>query len=775
MSRLLLALAAGGVLCLAFPAYGVWLLAPLAVALLALATQGASWGAGFGLGVVAGLVFFVPSLSWSGIFVGTLPWLALAVLQALFVGVAGLVSALGQRTRLSPLVTALAWVLSEALRGRIPYGGFPWVRLAFSQADSPMGRLAALAGAPGVTFAVALAGGLLALVIRYAVRRRHPVRAAGAAAGVAAVIGAGLLVPLPTDGPTARILAIQGNVPRPGLDFNAERRQVLDNHVATTLTALDIGSGSGRAAPRPGRLARERLGHRPHPQPRRQRTDHARDRRRWSAADHRGTALRARPAHLQRHAHVPPRRGAGPDLRQAAPRAVRGVHPEPQLLPALLVRRRPAADGPGRRDRTGHLPVGPAAGPQIAAGASICFEVAYDELVRANVHGGSNLLLVQTNNATFGYSAESEQQLAISRIRAIEHGRSVVHISTVGVSGLIRPDGTVHEQTSLFQAAALADDLPLRDARTLATLVGPWPEYGACLLLLILLVSRNRPTGKDRPPPQPKGPTSPDERPTQPRPDRARGRADPDLQRAGQPRAHRRTGACRHTCGRHPRARRQLAGRHRRRRRPAGRADPHVHVQHRADKQGLGAAYLAGFAWAIERGYDAAVEMDADGSHQPEQLPALLAAAADADLVIGSRWVRGGSVVNWPLHRKVLSVGANIYTKYLLGMPVNDATAGYRVYRTSVLKALDLAAVSSRGYGFQVDMTWALTRGGFRVVEVPIEFVEREVGDSKMSGDIVVEALRNVTREGLQYRAEQVRAAASRAAERRREGRWHHA
>jgi len=203
--------------------------------------------------------------------------------------------------------------------------------------------------------------------------------------------------------------------------------------------------------------------------------------------------------------------------------------------------------------------------------------------------------------------------------------------------------------------------------------------------------------------------------------------------------------------------------------------DPRVHVMHRTGKQGLGAAYLAGFAWAIEHDYDAAVEMDADGSHQPEQLPALLAAAADADLVIGSRWVRGGSVVNWPLHRKVLSVGANVYTRYLLGMPVHDATAGYRVYRTSVLKALDLSAVNSRGYGFQVDMTWALTRAGLRVVEVPIEFVEREVGDSKMSGDIVFEALRNVTREGLQYRAEQLRAAASRTAERRREGRWHHA
>ncbi|MGV1007885.1 MAG: polyprenol monophosphomannose synthase [Dermatophilaceae bacterium] len=203
--------------------------------------------------------------------------------------------------------------------------------------------------------------------------------------------------------------------------------------------------------------------------------------------------------------------------------------------------------------------------------------------------------------------------------------------------------------------------------------------------------------------------------------------------------------------------------------------DPHVHVMHRAGKQGLGAAYLAGFAWAIEHGYDAAVEMDADGSHQPEQLPTLLAAAAHAELVIGSRWVRGGSVLNWPLHRKVLSVGANLYTKYLLGMPVNDATAGYRVYRTSVLRALDLGAVNSRGYGFQVDMTWALTRGGFRVIEVPIEFVEREVGDSKMSSDIVLEALRNVTREGVHYRVEQLRTGAARVAERRREGRWHHA
>ena len=203
--------------------------------------------------------------------------------------------------------------------------------------------------------------------------------------------------------------------------------------------------------------------------------------------------------------------------------------------------------------------------------------------------------------------------------------------------------------------------------------------------------------------------------------------------------------------------------------------DPQVHVMHRAGKQGLGAAYKAGFAWALERGYDGAVEMDADGSHQPEQLPSLLSAARDADLVIGARWVRGGSVVNWPAHRKALSVGANIYTTVMLGLPVNDATGGYRVYRTSALRAMDLDSVSSAGYGFQVDMTVALVRAGLRAVEVPIEFVEREVGESKMSGNIVTEAFVNVGKAGVTHRIGQLRSLGSELARRRREGTWHSA
>ena len=195
--------------------------------------------------------------------------------------------------------------------------------------------------------------------------------------------------------------------------------------------------------------------------------------------------------------------------------------------------------------------------------------------------------------------------------------------------------------------------------------------------------------------------------------------------------------------------------------------DDQVRVLHRPSKEGLGAAYLAGFAWALDQGYDVLVEMDADGSHQPEQLRTLLVALADADVVLGSRWVPGGSVVNWPFHRKALSLGGNVYVRVLLGMPIGDATGGFRAYRASTLRALDLHDVASQGYCFQVDLVWRATRAGLSVVEVPITFVERTIGDSKMSRDIVVESLRYIMIEGVRYRLGQVRSLFH------REPRWH--
>jgi dolichol-phosphate mannosyltransferase len=186
-------------------------------------------------------------------------------------------------------------------------------------------------------------------------------------------------------------------------------------------------------------------------------------------------------------------------------------------------------------------------------------------------------------------------------------------------------------------------------------------------------------------------------------------------------------------------------------------ADAGVQVLHRRSKEGLGAAYVAGFRVALEAGYDVVAEMDADGSHQPAQLPALLAALRDADLVIGSRWVPGGSVVNWPWRRRALSVGGNAYTRLLLGIPVRDATAGFRVFRRTTLKAIDLTAVRSQGYVFQTDLAYRTVRAGLRVREVPIEFVERVRGSSKMTTRIAAESLLRITRWGLAERFARLR------------------
>jgi dolichol-phosphate mannosyltransferase len=191
-------------------------------------------------------------------------------------------------------------------------------------------------------------------------------------------------------------------------------------------------------------------------------------------------------------------------------------------------------------------------------------------------------------------------------------------------------------------------------------------------------------------------------------------------------------------------------------------ADPQVAVLHRTEKAGLGAAYLHGFRVALERGYDVIGEMDADGSHQPEQLPDLLDALTDADLVIGSRWVRGGSVVNWPLSRRVLSVGGNLYARLLLGIPLRDVTAGYRLFRRTTLERIDLHSVESAGYIFQTDLAFRTLRAGLRVVEVPIEFVERVRGNSKMSRDVAVESLRRITAWGVRERSRQLRGVLSR-------------
>ncbi|WP_082080133.1 polyprenol monophosphomannose synthase [Williamsia herbipolensis] len=184
-------------------------------------------------------------------------------------------------------------------------------------------------------------------------------------------------------------------------------------------------------------------------------------------------------------------------------------------------------------------------------------------------------------------------------------------------------------------------------------------------------------------------------------------------------------------------------------------ADNRIHVMHRAEKSGLGGAYIAGFGWGLERDYAVLVEMDADGSHAPEQLHRLLDGInAGSDLVIGSRYVAGGSLVNWPKRRKLLSQGANTYSRLALGVRVRDITAGYRAYRRAVLEKIDIASVDSHGYCFQIDLAWRTIQAGFTVSEVPITFTERQIGESKMSGDVIGEAFFKVFEWGMKHRLE---------------------
>jgi apolipoprotein N-acyltransferase len=477
-------------------------------------------------GLAYGLGLFLPLLHWSGIYVGAVPWLALAALQSLYLAVLGAVLPLAllswsgppgteQGARCSPgpaLVGGLAaaglFTGQEALRARTPFGGFPWGRLAFSQADSPLGHLAAWGGAPLVTFATVTAAASLAwswLILRSGGYRRRSPLAAAAGALVCAVLAVGLAVPLPTDGQPVRVAGVQGNVPRAGLDFNAQRRAVLDNHarVAATLAGR-VSAGQTR---RPDLVVwpENSSDLDPYQEPDAHRViDQAVDA--VGAPTLVGAVLR-RPDGRLSNASLVWLPGQGPTTRYEK------LHPVPfaeyvpyrpffrRLSPKVdLVRADFAA---GRQ--VGTLPLGPA-----RVGVGICFEVAYDGLVRDTVLAGADLLVVQTNNATFGRTDESVQQLAMSRLRAIEHGRAVLHVSTVGVSALIMPDGREVTRSRLFTPAVLEADLPLRRQLTLADRLGPAPEAALVLigllgttgLVLIGGRSRRRVSGLPAPGPQ---------------------------------------------------------------------------------------------------------------------------------------------------------------------------------------------------------------------------------------------------------------------------------
>lgn len=502
-TRLVVATASGLLTAQAFPQHDVWWLAPVGVGLLSAAALGARWRFALLLGLAHGLGFFLPTLSWSGVYVGNLPWIALCTLEALYIAVMCAVTAAVQRpllgSRLRPLAYAavpLAWVLQEWARGTTPFGGFPWARLAFSQADSPLAPLARFAGAPGLTFAVAALGVLFHVVGRELThrvgrpRRSLPAayRSLGAALVVLALAPLGLAVATtpPTDGRAVSVLFVQGNVPKPGLDFNAERRKVLDNHVQGTLQAVSTGHPAPTLVVWP------------------ENSSDIDPLLNDDAAADIQLALQTVKAPLLVGAVL---QGPDPYISNAslfyrpgggAPQPYVKQHPVPfaEYIPYRSFFRNFSdkvdlvTKDFTRGDRPGGFEVPVAGERPYWIIPTICFEVAYDGLMRdSTLQPGrdASILAVQTNNATFGYTAESEQQFAISRLRAIEHGRSVVHVSTVGVSGFINPDGTYVDKTSLFTAAARYGSPVVRTEVTPSDRLGPLPEYAAGLAFVGLL------------------------------------------------------------------------------------------------------------------------------------------------------------------------------------------------------------------------------------------------------------------------------------------------
>ncbi|MFD8780834.1 apolipoprotein N-acyltransferase [Kitasatospora sp. NPDC059599] len=500
-----LAALAGLLLALAFPPYDLWPLSLLGVAALSLLTRGRTFRQGLWTGFAFGLPFFLMLLSWLRV-VGWDATVGLSVVEALFLALLGGALAVTSRLPGWPLWTACLWITQEWARDRLPLGGFPWGRLAFANTATPYTPLAALGGAPLVTFAVALSGALLAwAVLRLRGPGRAPKAAALAALGAVAALLAGYVVPVPTAAAdTVKVAIVQGNVPNPGMDFLGRPMMVLNNHAsATERLAADIEAGkverpdvviwpenSSDLDPFSDPLARQRI-------------DEAV--RAVGVPTLVGTLVDGPDAqHVQNEGIVwSPQTGPGASYTKQHPVPFGEYVPfRAQLMKVITRLQRVARDFyPG--DHNGVMQLGPA-----RIGDVICFEVAYDEIVRDTVDSGARVLVVQTNNATYAKTGQPEQQLAMSRLRAVEHGRAVLIAATSGISAVISPDGTVQQRTEELTAAELSATVPLRDGTTVADEVGAAPEWTLAIGGLLafgaaVLVGRRRkasagtPAGQD--------------------------------------------------------------------------------------------------------------------------------------------------------------------------------------------------------------------------------------------------------------------------------------
>ena len=723
-------LAGGLLLSLAFPPAEMWPLAFVAVAPFLWLLRSARPRRGALLGFVYGVGFYAATLYWILRF-GGLAWVGLVTLSALSVAIVGLVGPAVIRVG-RPLRTAVGlaalWTLVDWIRGMWPLGGFTWGSLGISQVDDRvLLPLAGLAGVWGVTFVVAAVN---ALLVETAVGGGGGRRRAALPVLAAALIVAPVLVPFSEpNGGSLDVAAVQVDVRvPPGTDGLEEDRIVAERNVEVHRSlagsprpdlvlwgegALDPGASSDPATVHAVRSAIAEVG--------------------ASAAI--GAVL------------------DDPDGREFTSALIFdgsgrliGRYDKVHLVPfGEYVPWRSKLDWISATDqipvdRTPGSSVHTVAAPGVPPfGTPICFENSFPDLPRDFVRDGATFLVVPVNNASYGFTAASDQHLQMSRMRAVETGRWIVDAAVSGVSAFVDTHGRVVARTGLFQTTILRDRLRTSTATTWYVRMGDWLPW-LCLVLLValLLTPRRRSTVRPAPAPLPTplralavlptyeeretiqrviegllgGPTPPDIVVV----DDSSPDGTGDIVRA-------------------------IAA-----------AEPRVRLLERPAKSGLASAYLEGFRLALSEGYDVAIEMDSDLSHDPAELQGLLRAADAHDLTVGSRYIAGGTVTNWSRSRVALSRAGNAYARSMLGVPIHDATSGYRIYRRAVLQALLATPFASDGYGFQIELVMRAHRLGFDVGESPISFREREHGRSKISRGIVVEALWYVTRWGWSLR-----------------------
>jgi apolipoprotein N-acyltransferase len=716
-------------LSLAFPPAELWPVALVALAPLLWLLRGCRPGRGALLGFVYAVAFFGATLYWIFLF-GALAWSALVAVSAVTVALVGALAPgllRPGRPFLSAIGVAGLWTVVDWIRGAFPLGGFTWGSLGISQVDDrSLLPLATLTGVWGITFVVVAVNALLveALAGGGGAARRATI------AGVAvALVVLPVFIPFSTpNGVPVDVAAVQVDVRVPAgttpvaedlivAQRNLDLHRMLAAGVRPDLVlwgegALDPGASSDPATIDAVRRAIAEVGA---PTAIGAVIDDA-DGQRTSelVLDGGGTLVdRYDKVHLVPFGeYVPWRTEIG------------WISATKQIGVDRI---------PGARVHTVQAPGVP------PFGTPICYENSFPGLPRAFVQEGATFLVVPVNNASYGFTAASDQHLQMSRMRAVETGRWVVDAAVSGVSAFIDPRGSVTARTSLFETGILRGSIVTSTASTPFVRWGDWVVLVALISLMVLfLVPRRRAGVRDAPGPLPASP---------------------------------RVLVILPTFNERETIERVVAGVLERPERPDvlvvddsspdGTADlvrelvdgsGRVRLLERPAKSGLGTAYLEGFRVVLEEGYDLAVEMDSDLSHDPSELSLLLMAATSHDLVVGSRYIPGGSVTNWSRTRLALSRMGNAYARFMLGLGIHDATSGYRVYRRQLLDRLVATPFATDGYGFQIELVMRADRQGSVVGEVPITFREREHGESKISRAIVIEALWSVTRWGFSMR-----------------------